>query len=59
MMDDVKSPNDDSSRVHPLMPPEERRALWHHARKVWKQLAQDMIAAIEQSRAEWQERTPQ
>jgi hypothetical protein len=40
-------------KVHPLMSPEERRALWRKVQAVWKQPTVDAIAELEKSRAEW------
>jgi hypothetical protein len=40
-------------KVHPLMSPEERRALWRKVQTVWKQPTADTIAELEKSRREW------
>jgi hypothetical protein len=40
-------------KVHPLMAPEERRALWRSVQAVWQQPTAEVIADIERSRREW------
>lgn len=42
-----------TSHIHPMMPPEERLALWRSVRARWKHDSDAMVRDIEKERDEW------
>ena len=40
-------------KIHPLMPPEQKRALWEHVQSIWTLPADDLLKEVKASRDEW------
>jgi len=47
------------SKVHPLMPPEELKALWRSVRARWHHDGEAMVRDIEAERDAWNDAPPQ